>query len=134
MLYFPKKYEKVYPNINQEILDLKGELTDKQAMVALGKFLRANLGFGLELLTRRKVTLATYQEILLKALFNRNFSMIVASRGASKSFIAAIIAFLYPLFNPGTNVVICGPTFRTARHIFNNLEKIIESKEGMLLK
>jgi hypothetical protein len=134
MLYFPKKYEKKYPNINQSILDLKGELTDKQAMAALGKFLRANLGFGLELLTKRKVTLATYQEILLKALFNRNFSMIVASRGASKSFIAAIIAFLYPLFNPGTNVVICGPTFRTARHIFNNLEKIIDSKEGFLLK
>lgn len=133
-IYFPKKYEKIYPSVNQEILDLKGELTDKEAMVALGKFLRANLGFGLELLTKRKLTLAAYQEILLKALFNRNFSMIVASRGASKSFIAAVIAFLYPLFNPGTNVVICGPTFRTARHIFNNLEKIIDSKEGFLLK
>lgn len=134
MIYCPKKYQKVYPNVNQSILDLKGELTDKQAMVALGNFLRANLGFGLELLTKRKLTLATYQEILLKALFNRNFSMIVASRGASKSFLAAIIAFLYPLFNPGTNVVICGPTFRTARHIFNNLEKIIDSKEGFLLR
>jgi hypothetical protein len=130
----PEKYKKDRPNVNKELLALKGELTDKQAMAALGRLLRHNFGFGLEVLTRRKVKLALYQEILLKAIFNRNFSMIVASRGGSKSFIAALIAFLYPLFNPGTNVVICGPTFRTARHIFNNLEKIINSKEGILLR
>ncbi len=134
MIICPDKYRKDLPNINQELLSLEGELTDKEAMAALGKFLRANLGFGIELLTQKKVKLAYFQEILLKALFNRNFSMIVASRGASKSFIAALIAFLYPLFNPNTNTVICGPTFRTARHIFNNLEKIVDSKEAVLLK
>ncbi len=134
MIYSPEKYKVDRPKINQELLALEGELTDKEAMAALGRFLRANLGFGLELLTNRKVKLAYYQEILLKALFNRNFSMIVASRGAAKSFIAAMIAFLYPLFNPGTNVIISGPTFRTARHIFNNLEKMIDSKEAILLK
>lgn len=134
MLYCPPKYQQIIrPNVNQELLNLEGELTDTQAKAALGKFLRANLGFGLELLTKRKIKLAAYQEILLKVIFNRNFSLIVASRGGSKSFIAALIAFLYPLFNPNNNVVICGPTFRTARHIFNNLEKIIESKEGELL-
>ncbi len=121
MIYCPSKYQKIIrPNVNRELLNLDGELTDAAAKAALGRFLRANLGFGLELLTQRKVRLAAYQEILLKAIFNRNFSMIVASRGGSKSFIATILAFLYPLFNPGTNTVISGPTFRTARHIFNN--------------
>ncbi len=134
MIICPDKYKSNLPSVNQELLSLEGELTDKEAMAALGKFLRTNLGFGLELLTQRKLKLAHFQEILLKALFNRNFSMIVASRGASKSFIAALIAFLYPLFNPNTNTVICGPTFRTARHIFNNLEKIVDSKEAILLK
>jgi hypothetical protein len=134
VIYSPKKYEIIRPNVNKELLSLEGELTDEQAKAAFGKFLRANLGFGLELLTNKKVKLAYFQEILLKALFNRNFSMIVASRGASKSFLAALIAFLYPLFNPNTNTIICGPTFRTSRHIFNNLEKIVDSKEGILLK
>jgi hypothetical protein len=134
MIYSPDKYKKDRPNVNKELSELEGELTDEQAKAALGRFLRHNLGIGLEFLTNKKVKLAYYQELLLKALFNANFSMIVASRGGSKSFIAAMIAFLYPLFNPGTNIVICGPTFRTARHIFNNLEKIVNSPEGILLK
>ena len=135
MITCPTKYQKIIrPNVNEELGKLEGELSDEQAKIALGRFLRANLGLGLEILTNKKVKLAYYQEILLKAIFNRNFSMIVASRGGSKSFIAALVAFLYPLFNPGTNVVICGPTFRTARHIFNNLEKIVDSKEGVLLR
>jgi hypothetical protein len=134
MLFCPDKYKIVRPQVNKELMALEGELTDSEAKAALGRFLRANIGLGLQILTKHKFRLALYQEILLKAIFNRNFSMIVASRGGSKSFIAALVSFLYPLFNPGTNVVICGPTFRTARHIFNNLEKIIDSKEGILLR
>jgi hypothetical protein len=130
----PDKYKKDFPKVNEELSLLKGELTDIQAKVALGKFLRANLGLGLEILTKRKLKLAYYQEILMKAIFNRNFSLIVASRGGSKSFLAAIIAFLIPIFNKGTNVLIAGPTFRTARHIFTNLERIIDSEDGKLLK
>lgn len=133
-IHCPEKYKINRPNVNQELLALEGELTDEQAMAAFGRLLRHNIGYGLELVTNRKVKLAYYQEILLKALFNRNFSMIVASRGGSKSFIAAMMAFLYPLFNPGTNIVICGPTFRTARHIFTNMEKIVNSKEGILIR
>lgn len=130
----PDKYKKEFPKINEELLSLEGELTDEQAKAALGKFLRHNLGLGLEILTKRKVKLAYYQEILIKAILNRNFSLIVASRGGSKSFLAALLAFIFPLFNKGTNVLIAGPTFRTARHIFTNLEKIIKSEDGKLLQ
>lgn len=37
------------------------------------------------------------------------------------------------IFNPGTKILIAGPTFRTARFIFNNLEKLVETKGAELL-
>ena len=45
MWYCPDKYNKDIPNVNQELLKLKGDLLDKEAKVSLAKFLRANLGF-----------------------------------------------------------------------------------------
>ena len=93
--------------------------------------MRSNLGFSTELLSGIK--LALYQEITLKAFFNRNFSMCVWGRGCGKSFIAAVYCFLQCIFEPRTKILIAGPTFRTARFIFNNLEKIVESKEAQML-
>lgn len=50
------------------------------------------------------------------------------------SFVAAVFCFLQCVFEPNTKILIAGPTFRTARFIFNNLEKIVDSKGGELLK
>ena len=131
MWYCPDKYKKTIPNLNEEFFDLKGELPDRQAKITLAKFMRSNLGFTTELLSGIK--LALYQEITLKAFFNRNFSMCVWGRGCGKSFIAAVYCFLQCIFEPKTKILIAGPTFRTARFIFNNLEKIVESKEAQML-
>ena len=131
MWYCPKKYEKPIPNLNKDLLNLKGELPDRQAKITLAKFMRSNLGFTTELMSGIK--LALYQEITLKAFFNRNFSMCVWGRGCGKSFIAAVYCFLQCIFEPRTKILIAGPTFRTARFIFNNLEKIVESKEAQML-
>jgi len=131
MWYCPDKYKKPIPNLNDELLDLKGELPDRQAKITLAKFMRSNLGFTTELLSGIK--LALYQEITLKAFFNRNFSMCIWGRGCGKSFIAAVYCFLQCVFEPRTKILIAGPTFRTARFIFNNLEKIVESKEAQML-
>ena len=131
MWYCPEKYSKPIPNLNEEFLNLKGELPDRQAKITLAKFMRSNLGFTTELLSGIK--LALYQEITLKAFFNRNFSMCVWGRGCGKSFIAAVYCFLQCIFEPRTKILIAGPTFRTARFIFNNLEKIVESKEAQML-
>ena len=131
MWYCPEKYSKPVPNLNEELLKLKGELPDRQAKITLAKFMRSNLGFSTELLSGIK--LALYQEITLKAFFNRNFSMCVWGRGCGKSFIAAVYCFLQCIFEPRTKILIAGPTFRTARFIFNNLEKIVESKEAQML-
>ena len=74
MWYCPDKYKKTIPNLNEEFFNLKGELPDRQAKITLAKFMRSNLGFTTELLSGIK--LALYQEITLKAFFNRNFSWI----------------------------------------------------------
>ena len=131
MWYCPDKYKKDTPNINQELLKLEGDLLDKEAKISLAKFLKSNLGFTTELISGIK--LAPFQEITLKGMMNRNFSMCVWGRGCGKTFIASVFCFLQCIFEPRTKILIAGPTFRTARFIFENLEKIVDSKGAELL-
>ena len=60
-------------NLNEELLKLKGELSNKEAKITLAKFLRHNLAFTTELISGIK--LAPFQEITLRGLMTRNFSM-----------------------------------------------------------
>jgi hypothetical protein len=59
--------------------------------------------------------------------------MCVWGRGCGKTFIASVFCFLQCIFEPRTKILIAGPTFRTARFIFNHLEQIAESKGAELL-
>ena len=131
MWYSPDKYKKPIPNLNQEYLSLRGDLDDRTAKITLAKFLRVNLGLTTELISG--VKLAPYQELVLKGMLNRNFSMNVWGRGCGKTFIAAVYCFLQCIFEPNTKILIAGPTFRTARFIFNHLEKLVDSKGAELL-
>tara|TARA_Y100000593_G_scaffold30011_4_gene59513 strand:+ start:12853 stop:14682 length:1830 start_codon:yes stop_codon:yes gene_type:complete len=130
-MWYAKENDKTVIDVNQELLALRGDLSEKEAKITLAKFLRANLGFTTELISGIK--LAPFQEITLRGLMNNNFSMCVWGRGCGKTFIASIFCFLQCIFNPGTKVLIAGPTFRTARFIFNNLEKIVASPGAELL-
>ena len=73
MWYAPEKYKIKSGNTNKELLKLEGYLDDKEARISLAKFLNANLGFTTELISGIK--LAPFQEITLKGLMTRNFSM-----------------------------------------------------------
>lgn len=132
MWYSSEKFRKPTINVNAELMELKGTLEDREAKIALARFLRANIGFTVELISGIK--LAPYQEIVLKAMMNRNFSMNVWGRGSAKTFVASIFCFLQCIFEPNSKILIAGPTFRTARFIFNNLEKIIDSPGAQLLQ
>ena len=85
-------------------MELVGYLTNKEAKISLAKFLRANIGFTTELLTGIK--LAPFQEITLRGLMNRNFSMCVWGRGCGKTFIASVFAVLQCIFEPNTKILI----------------------------
>ena len=131
MWYSNSKYNRIITDVNEELSLLKGELDDEQAKVTLVKFLRRNIGFTVELLTG--ISLYPDQIIVIKALLNRNFCLNVWGRGVGKTFIGAIYCLLQVLFEPGTNILIAGPTFRTSRFIFNHIEKIASSKNGRML-
>jgi hypothetical protein len=131
MWYTPEKYNRIIPNLNDEYSKLKDTLEDKEAKITLAKFLRSNIGITTELISGIK--LWPYQEIIIKGMLNRNFCMNVWGRGASKSFSAAVFCFLQCIFEPKSKILIAGPTFRTARSIFNSIEKITESKGADLL-
>jgi hypothetical protein len=131
MIYEPEKYKVTLEDVNKKLMEFKGEMSDKDARITLAKFLRANIGLTVELISG--VKLFPYQEITLKAFFNRNFSMCVWGRGCSKSWLAAIYCFLQCIFDPNTKILIAGPTFRTARNIFTELEKIVESPGAEML-
>jgi ERCC4-related helicase len=130
-MWYAQEDKKAFQDLNQEFLKIKGNLEGKEARITLAKFLRANLGITTELISGIK--LAPFQEIMLKGMLNKNFSMLVLGRGCGKTFIASVFCFLQCIFEPGTKILIAGPTFRTARFIFNNLEKLVESKGAELL-
>lgn len=127
----PERYKKPVININEELSKLEGELTDEEAQVSLAKFLRANIGLTTELISGIK--LPAYQEVTLRAFLNRDFNLCVWGRGVAKSFIAAVFCFLQCLFEPGSKILIAGPTFRTARNIFTELEKMVSARGAELL-
>ena len=67
MWYGPQKYvsNDLY-NVNQEMLKLEGYLEDREARISLAKFLRANLGLTVELISGIK--LAPFQEVTLQGV------------------------------------------------------------------
>lgn len=132
MIYCPDKYLTNLPKINEEMAKLKGELSDKDARISLAKFMRANIGFSTYLLCGKNMR--PYQEMTIKAFFNRNFSLCVWGRGSSKTWSAAVYCFLQCIFEPNTHIIIAGPTFRTARNIFTKIEEIAKSKEAKMLQ
>lgn len=131
MMFCPDKYKKPVENVNETFKALRGDLPDKQAKITLTRFLRANLAFTTELISG--IRLAPYQEITLKGFFNRNFSMCIWGRGCAKTFIATVYCFLQCIFEPNTKILIAGPTFRTARAIFNELDKMVNAPGAQML-
>ncbi len=131
MWYEPEKYKREIKDVNIELAALAGELDTKTAKITLAKFLRRNVGFTTELLTGIK--LAPYQIITIKAMLDRNYGLCVWGRGVGKTFCAAVYCILQCIFEPDTNILIAGPTFRTARFIFNHIEKISERPEAKML-
>lgn len=132
MWYDPPKYNTVpIKDFNQEVKLLKGELEDKEAQISLIKFLYRNLGLTTSLLTG--IDLYPDQIITLKGMMQNNFTLCVWGRGVSKTWTAAVYCILQCIFNPNTTILVAGPTFRTARFIFNHIEKISESPEAVML-
>lgn len=81
-----------------------------------------NFGFTCQLLFG--IRLLPFQAIILKNVWTHSFPMLVASRGASKTYLLAIYSLLIALLKPGAKVVITGSAFRQAKIMFSYIENI----------
>lgn len=127
-----QKRKSPFRNVNQEILTKKGFLEEREAKILLYKFLRANISFSSEMICG--VKLFPFQHMAIKTMFETDYSMMVWSRGLSKSFTCAVFASLDAILNQGVHIGIVSKTFRQAKMIFRKIEEIAEKPNAIFLK
>lgn len=90
----------------------------KKSLTVLARLLMCNkFGDPLEL--------EPFQSVMLHLLWTKKFPMVLASRGAGKTFMLAIYALLRTLLTPGAKVVIVGGGFRQSKLVFGYIEEIV---------
>jgi hypothetical protein len=65
-----------------------------------------------------------FQVAILREMWCRKFPMLIATRGAGKTFLLAIYAILRALFHQGCKVVVVGAAFRQSKLIFEYMEQV----------
>ncbi len=123
--------DEVVEKINEQIDAIPGYLSEKQASELLVKFMKSNIGWTAKHIGG--VDLFPFQEIAIKTMLKRDFTLGVWSRGLSKSYSTAVFAFLYAIFQPEAKIAIISRSFRQSREIFKRIEEISKKPEGSLL-
>lgn len=75
----------------------------------------------------KPLKLEAFQQVMLDMLWNKKFPMILATRGAGKTFILALYALTRALLVPGSKIVIVGAGFRQAKLVFKYIEQLYEA-------
>jgi len=70
------------------------------------------------------VDLDAIQRVILRDMWSKNYVISVAGRGAGKSFLLGVNAALHALLYPGYRVGLLGPSFRQAKMIFAEIERL----------
>jgi hypothetical protein len=129
-----KNKGKKIKDVNAEALKLQGELPEDVAKLTLAEFMYHNPGFFLETLTKRKLILREFQEIILKGWMRNDFSMFIAGRGLGKSWLCAVFCLLWALYNPNNRIVIISFAFRATRRILEQIEKFVNQEDAVMLR
>ena len=119
------------PNMNEELLKIKGHLDEQDAKYHLHNFLRENITFTTNLISG--VELFPFQHLAIKSMLETDYFLGIWSRGMSKSFSTAIYAFLDAIFNQGVQIGILAATFRQSKMIFEKIEDIARSPSAQFL-
>ena len=118
--------------VYKELEELKGDLTDEQAMKYLGMFLKENISFTTSLIAG--VKLFPFQHIAIKGMINVDYFLGVWGRALSKTFSTAIFLILYCLMNPGVSVGILSSTFRQSKLIIGKILDIAKKPAAAILQ
>lgn len=70
------------------------------------------------------IKLAPFQLAILQELWHRKYPMLIASRGAGKTFILAIYSILRALFHQGSKIVLVGAAFRQSKLMFEYIDNL----------
>ena len=104
--------EKQYPYIVNRVSDLS--LTKFVELVFRNQF-----GDPLRLLP--------FQSVMLHTMWHKKFPMVLACRGAGKTFMLAVFCLLKCLLVPGTKVVIVSGGFRQAKFTFQYIDTLVKA-------
>jgi len=84
-----------------------------------------------ELIFRNKfgdpLRLLPFQSVMLHTMWHKKFPMMLACRGAGKTFMIAIYCLLKCLLEPGTQIVIVSGGFRQAKFAFLYMDELIKN-------
>ena len=98
-------------------------LINRLSDVCLAKFV--------EVIMRNKfgdpMMLLPFQRVMLHMMWNKKFPMVLACRGAGKTFMLAIYCLLKCLLIPGTRIVVVSGGFRQAKFVFQYIDEIIKN-------
>ena len=68
--------------------------------------------------------LANYQMVFQQLLWSKKYPLLIASRGAAKTFSLAVYAVMRALFYQGSKIIVVSASFRQAKRIFEEIETI----------
>jgi hypothetical protein len=120
------------PNINKALTELSGELSEEEAQIALYKFLFTNIFMATELILG--VKLFPFQNIFIKTMIKKDFSLFIVSRGGSKTFLTAIFCILYAIFEPRMKILVLAPSFKQSKLVLQQIEMFASSSKGEILR
>lgn len=115
-----------------ELAKVEGDLDEPSARAAVWEFFWHNPAFMLYLLA--KFHIFAFQELMLKGLFRNDYNLVVWSRGAGKSTVAAWFIILWAIANPGCKIVVVSFAFRSARRILEECERFLNRKHSAPIK
>lgn len=72
----------------------------------------------------KPLKLAPFQSVILETLWNKTFPILLASRGASKTFMLAVYAAMRAMLTPGSKIVIVASSFRQSKLVFEYVEQL----------
>lgn len=129
----PKEIKKTSElSIEEQILKIQDNLTEEQAQEWLYRFFKANPTFMMDMMGG--VELYPFQHILMNGIMKNDYSMLVASRGIGKTWLAALAVIELALFNPGWKIGVMANSFRQSKGVLKKIEDIIKKPEATLLK
>jgi len=74
----------------------------------------------------KPLRLEPFQMVMLNMLWYKKFPMIIACRGAGKTWTLALYCLLRAMLVPGSKIVICGAGYRQAKLVFKYIQTLYE--------